>query len=68
MKLGEIVVSMCVLQRHQVLSKSDEKQKSFINTPFFVFLINLFPNSRIFANSLLNSTIFEIILSGGKWV
>ena len=25
----------CVLQFHQVLSKSDEKQKSFINCPFF---------------------------------
>ena len=25
----------CVLQFHQVSSKSDEKQKSFINSPFF---------------------------------
>ena len=32
MKLGEVVV---VLQFHQVSSKSDEKQKSFINSPFF---------------------------------
>ena len=30
MKLGEILV-----QLHQVSSKSDEKQKSFINSPFF---------------------------------
>ena len=26
---------LCVLQFHQVSSKSDEKQKSFINSPFF---------------------------------
>ena len=30
MKLGEVV-----LQFHQVSSKLDEKQKSFINSPFF---------------------------------
>ena len=30
MKFGEVVVSMF----HQVSSKSDEKQKSFINSPF----------------------------------
>ena len=40
MKLGEVVVlvthwPLCVLQFHQVLSKSDEKQKGFINSPFF---------------------------------
>ena len=37
MKLGEVVVPQCVLvlQFHQVSSKSDEKQKSFINSPFF---------------------------------
>ena len=32
MKLGEIVVHM---ELHQVLSKSDEKQKRFINSLFF---------------------------------
>ena len=36
MKLGEFVVSYpCVLQFHQVASKSDEKQKSFNSSPFF---------------------------------
>ena len=36
MKLGEVVVSIpSVLQLHQISSKSDEKQKSFINSPFF---------------------------------
>ena len=37
MKLGEVVVihAYCVLQFHQVSSKSDEKQTSFINSPFF---------------------------------
>ena len=34
MKLGEVVVTP-VLQFHQVSSKSDEKQKSFTNSPFF---------------------------------
>ena len=34
MKLGEVSYP-CVLQFHQVSSKSDEKQKSFINSPFF---------------------------------
>ena len=37
MKLGEVVVVIpCVLQFQQVSSKSDEKQESFINSPFFV--------------------------------
>ena len=35
MKVGEMVVHMDKLQLHQVSSKSDEKQKSFINSPFF---------------------------------
>ena len=36
MKLGEVVVTHAsVLQCHQVSSKSDEKQKSLINSPFF---------------------------------
>ena len=36
MKLGEAVVhNALVLQLHQVASKSDEKQKSFINSLFF---------------------------------
>ena len=34
MKLGEMWCS-CVLQLHQVSLKSDEKQKSFINSNFF---------------------------------
>ena len=35
MELGEGVSSYpCVLQFHQVSSKSDEKQKSVINSPF----------------------------------
>ena len=37
MKLGEVAVThACVLQFHQASSKSDEKQKSFINSPFSV--------------------------------
>ena len=36
MKFGEIVVhTQWLLQLHQVSSKSDEKEKSFINSPFF---------------------------------
>ena len=35
MKLGEIVVHMDNYNFPQVSSKSDEKQKSFINSPFF---------------------------------
>ena len=36
MKLGKIVLHICnYIQLHQVSSKSDEKQKSFINSPFF---------------------------------
>ena len=34
MKLGEVEVTH-VLQFHQVSLKSDDKQKSFINSPFF---------------------------------
>ena len=30
-----LVVPKCVVQLHQVLLKLDEKQKSFINSPFF---------------------------------
>ena len=56
MKLGEVAVPPCVLQLHEVSSKLDEKQKSFINSPFFVFLIHLFLNSLIFANSLFNDS------------
>ena len=35
MNLGEVVIHMCNLQVHQVSSKSEEKQKSFIDSPFF---------------------------------
>ena len=34
MKIGEVVVQTWVLQRHQVSSKSEEKQKSFDYIPF----------------------------------
>ena len=43
MKLGEVVVQWALQQLHQVSSKSDENS----------FLV-CFPNSLIFANSLLN--------------
>ena len=33
--LAKLYSYPCVLQFHQVSSKSDEKQKSFINSPFF---------------------------------
>ena len=38
MKLGNVVVSMGILQLHQVSSKSDEKQKSFDYSPLVLAL------------------------------
>ena len=46
------------------IKKSDQKQKSFIYSTFFKFLIHLFHNSLIFANSLLDDPAPNL-LSGG---
>ena len=55
---------MCTTTSPSFIKKSDQKQKSFINSTFFKFLIHLFHNSLIFANSLLDDPAPNL-LSGG---
>ena len=59
MKLGEVVVHdyYNFTRFHQ---NRMENKKSFINSPFFVFLVHLFSYSLIFAYSFLNDLALKL--------
>ena len=48
MKLGEDVILMCTTTSPSFIKIATEIKKSFINGPFFVFLVHLFSYSLIF--------------------
>ena len=61
MKRGEVVVLMCLCTATSPsFIKIEIERKSFINSPFFVFLVHLFSYSLIFAYSLLNDLALNL--------
>ena len=59
MKLGEVVVPMCTTTSPSFIKIGLKIKKRFIKSTFFEFLIHLFINSLIFANSLLDDPVLK---------